>query len=98
VAFSCPSEVEESRAYAERTLGRYEPMDMRRLMSPRHVMVKRLREYRAKRGLSRREPADLSGVSREYIARIELGQHDPTLSTLEKIANALGVKVSKLID
>jgi predicted transcriptional regulator len=27
-------------------------------------------------------------VSREYIARIELGQHDPTLST-EKLAAAL---------
>ncbi len=61
-------------------------------------MVKRLRELRAKRGLSQRDLADLSGVSREYIARIELGQHDPTLSTLEKLAKALGVKVSRLLD
>jgi transcriptional regulator with XRE-family HTH domain len=48
--------------------------------------------------LSQRELATLSTVSREYIARIELGQHDPTLSTLEKLAKALGVKVSKLIE
>jgi transcriptional regulator with XRE-family HTH domain len=37
-------------------------------------------------------------VSREYIARIELGQHDPTLSTLEKLAKALGVKVGRLLE
>jgi transcriptional regulator with XRE-family HTH domain len=61
-------------------------------------MAKRIREWRAKRGLSQRELATLSTVSREYIARIELGQHDPTLSTLEKLAKALGVKVSKLIE
>lgn len=61
-------------------------------------MSKRLREWRAKRKMSQRDLADVSGVSREYIARIELGQHDPTLSTLEKLAKALNVRVSKLIE
>ena len=61
-------------------------------------MAKRLRALRDKRDLSQRELAALSGVSREYIARIELGQHDPTLSTLEKLAKALRVKVSALVD
>jgi transcriptional regulator with XRE-family HTH domain len=67
-------------------------------VSPRHVMAKRIEEWRAKRGLSQRDLADESGVSREYIARIELGQHDPTLSTLEKLAKALGVKVGGLLE
>jgi transcriptional regulator with XRE-family HTH domain len=61
-------------------------------------MAKRLREWRAKRKMSQRELAERSGVSREYIARIELGQHDPTVSTLEKLAEALRVKVSRLLD
>ena len=61
-------------------------------------MAKQLRTLRDKRNLSQRQLAALSGVSREYIARIELGQHDPTLSTLEKLAKALRVKVSALID
>jgi transcriptional regulator with XRE-family HTH domain len=61
-------------------------------------MAKRIKEWRAKRKLSQRDLADLSGVSREYIARIELGQHDPTLSTLEKLAKALKVKVRHLIE
>jgi transcriptional regulator with XRE-family HTH domain len=67
-------------------------------MSPRQVMAKRLREWRAKRKVSQRKLAEASGVSREYIARIELGQHDPTLSTLEKLAKALKVKVTQLIE
>jgi transcriptional regulator with XRE-family HTH domain len=61
-------------------------------------MARRIKEWRAKRGLTQRELADGSGVSREYIARIELGQHDPTLSTLEKLAKALGVKVGRLLE
>jgi transcriptional regulator with XRE-family HTH domain len=60
-------------------------------------MAKRLRELRDKRGLSQRGLAERSGVSREYIARIELGQHDPTLSTLEKLAKALGVRIERLL-
>jgi transcriptional regulator with XRE-family HTH domain len=60
-------------------------------------MAKRLREWRAKRELSQAELAKASGVSREYIARIELGQHDPTVSTLEKLAKALKVDVAKLL-
>ena len=61
-------------------------------------MTKRLKEWRAKRKLSQRDLADVSGVSREYIARIELGLHDPTLSTLEKLAKALKVKVGRLLE
>jgi transcriptional regulator with XRE-family HTH domain len=61
-------------------------------------MAKRIKEWRAKRGLSQRDLAEASGVSREYIARIELGQHDPTVSTLEKLAEALKVKVGRLLE
>lgn len=67
-------------------------------MTLRQVMAKRIREWRAKRKLSQRELAERSGVSREYIARIELGQHDPTVSTLEKLAKALGVKAARLLE
>jgi transcriptional regulator with XRE-family HTH domain len=67
-------------------------------VSPRHIMAKRIKEWRTKRDMSQRDLAERSGVSREYIARIELGQHDPTLSTLEKLAEALGVSVSKLVE
>jgi transcriptional regulator with XRE-family HTH domain len=40
-------------------------------------------------------------VSRTYLARLErleAGRQDPTLSTLEKLAKALGVKVGSLLE
>ena len=39
-----------------------------------------------------------AGISREYLARLELGQQDPTLGTLVKLAKALEVKPSALIE
>ena len=39
-----------------------------------------------------------SGVSRAYLSRLEMGRHDPPLSRLRKIAKALRVKVSELVD
>ena len=38
-----------------------------------------------------------ANVSLAYISRLEIGMHDPKLSTLDKIAKALGVPVSDLL-
>ncbi len=58
----------------------------------------RLKELRAKRKMSQADLAEASGVSREYIARLELAQQDPRVSTVEKLAKALGVKAGKLLE
>ena len=36
-------------------------------------------------------------VHRAYVSGIETGKRNPTLATLEKLANALGVSVSELL-
>jgi transcriptional regulator with XRE-family HTH domain len=56
--------------------------------------VRRLRQVR---GLSQLALAERAGVTREYIARLEGGAHDPTLGTLRKLATALGVTPGDLI-
>jgi transcriptional regulator with XRE-family HTH domain len=61
-------------------------------------MAKRLRQLRDERGLSQRALAEKAGISREYLARLETGRQDPTLSTLEKIARALKVRVGTIVD
>jgi len=58
----------------------------------------RLKRLRAQRKMSQAGLAEKSGVSREYIARLELGQQDPTLGTMEKLAKALRVKVRELVE
>ena len=62
------------------------------------VAIIRLAEIRKSRGLSQYALAELSGVSRGTIARIESGAYNPTLQTLEQLAAALGVTVGELVD
>lgn len=57
----------------------------------------RLKRLRAERAMSQADVAKASGLSREYIARLELGQQDPTLGTMRKLAKALKVKVAELV-
>ena len=57
-----------------------------------------LRRLRSKRGLSLERLAQHSGVSRAMLGQIELGQSAPTINVLWKIARALEVPFSSLID
>jgi transcriptional regulator with XRE-family HTH domain len=61
-------------------------------------MAKRLKALRAERGWSQADLAERSGVSRIHIARIETNQREPTLGVIEKLAKALKVKPSTLLE
>jgi transcriptional regulator with XRE-family HTH domain len=47
-------------------------------------------------GLSQGDLAQKIGMSMSYISLIEKGKRDPAISTIEQIADALGVPVSLL--
>ena len=53
---------------------------------------------RLKRKLSQGELSKSLNVDRAYISNIENGRMNPTLSTLEKIAQALKVSIKELVD
>ena len=57
----------------------------------------RAKRLRLKMGLTQDKVAKKTGLTREYIARLEQGIHDPSLSVLVKLAKVLKVKVDKLI-
>ena len=61
-------------------------------------MAVKIKAIRERRGLTQEQLAEKAGIGRSYLARLETARQDPTLSTLEKIAKALGVKISKLIE
>jgi len=63
----------------------------------RRLMVK-IKRLRAERGWSQEALAIKAGLARAYIARLEIGRHDPSLSTLVKLAKALKVTVGKLVE
>ncbi len=57
---------------------------------------RRIRELREARGLSLRALAELSGLSVNAVSLIERGQSSPTVSTLHRLADALGVRIIDL--
>jgi transcriptional regulator with XRE-family HTH domain len=48
---------------------------------------------REKRGLSQRELAERLGTTQSAVARLEAGNVSPSLPTLDKVAEALGVEL-----
>lgn len=65
-------------------------------MSPKRFAV-RLRTLRLKKDLTQAALAKKVGVTRGYLARLEMGRHDPPLSRLRKLAKALGVPLAELL-
>ena len=59
---------------------------------------KNLKKLRLKRKLSQGELSKSLNVDRAYISNIENGRMNPTLSTLEKISQALKVSIKELVD
>ncbi len=57
----------------------------------------RLKKLRTERNLTQDSLAKKAQISREYVARLEGGRQNPTLSTLQKLAKALKVKVGDLL-
>jgi XRE family transcriptional regulator, aerobic/anaerobic benzoate catabolism transcriptional regulator len=56
-----------------------------------------VRSARAKRGITRRQLAEQSGASERYLAQIESGQGNPSVTILKAIADALDVPVIELM-
>jgi transcriptional regulator with XRE-family HTH domain len=56
-----------------------------------------LNKIRTQKGISQGDIAQELKVSRGFISTIENGKTNPTLSTIAKIAKALGVSVDELL-
>lgn len=56
----------------------------------------KLKEYRAKNNLKQGDLAEMVGVRRETIIRLEKGQYNPSLKLAMDIAKVFGVTVEEL--
>jgi transcriptional regulator with XRE-family HTH domain len=57
-----------------------------------------IKRLRAEHGITQTTLAKKANLSLGYVARLEIGMHDPPLSTLAKIAKVLRVKIGQLVD
>lgn len=59
---------------------------------------KKLCELREQRGLSQYALAKLSGLSKQALSKLELGNREPTWQTVQLLALALGVDPAAFVD
>lgn len=57
-----------------------------------------VRQFREISGLSQEGLAERADLDRTYVSGVERGVRNPTLRTIEKLANALGVPPAKLFE
>jgi transcriptional regulator with XRE-family HTH domain len=63
------------------------------------IFGQHLREARLSRGLTQEQLAERLGAGeKKHISAWENGHRDPTLSTIRRLASALGVSVSALVE
>jgi len=58
----------------------------------------KIRKYRIVKGFSQEELAFEADLHRAYVGQIERGEKNIGVQNLQKIATALKIKISKLID
>ena len=60
--------------------------------------ISKLAQVRRKKGLSQVRLAELSGVSRITISRIESGKESPRVQTLQTLSRVLKVKLTDIVE
>lgn len=68
------------------------------VMDIRVKLGKTIKRIRTEKGLSQEKFAFEADLHRTYISDIERGNRNPTVTVLEKIAKALEVKPSELLE
>lgn len=65
--------------------------------SLRHRVAVHVRSIRVNSGLSQEALSELAGFHRTYVSQVERAVNNITLDNLERIANALGIDASALM-
>lgn len=60
--------------------------------------MKNLVNFRKEKGWSQKELSDKAGVSQTYISELEAGKKQPTVLIAQKLATALGITLSELLN
>lgn len=63
----------------------------------RKVFGVNVRSLRLAKGLSQEKLADLCNLHRTYIGPVERGEHNISIDSMERIADALGISVSEML-
>lgn len=68
------------------------------MITRKMLLGARIKELRKRSGLSQDQLAEKVGIEAKYLSRIEVGKRQPSIETLEHIADALQVEMKELFD
>lgn len=66
-------------------------------LSARHVFAANVRKLRRERGLSQEGLAELCELHRTYVGSVERGERNVSIDNMERIADALKVKLREML-
>lgn len=66
-------------------------------MQTNELVSRNIRRFRLERDLSLGELAERAGISKQTLSKVEAGVGNPTMETLERVGQGLGVSVLKLL-
>ena len=87
--------VSELKTAKEIAVGELADPEIRReheRMALAHAVAMRVIGYRVEHGLSQTGLARMLGMHQSAIARLEAGDHEPSLTTLSRLAKVLGIE------
>ena len=64
----------------------------------RKIFARKLKELRAKKGLSQEELADIAGLHRTYVGSVERGERNISIDNMERLASALNIQIKDLLN
>ncbi len=65
--------------------------------SPKSVFGRVLRRVRRERDLSQEALAASAGIARNHVSELERARRDPSLTTVDQLADALGMSMADLM-
>jgi len=67
-----------------------------RLMDLKQMIGARIKEIRTKKGITQEQLSERMEINPKYLSSIERGKENPTLSTLIRLSESLGVDLSEI--
>lgn len=68
------------------------------MRTTKELLGARIKELRKGKGLSQDTLAEQVGIDTKYLSRLEVGRSYPSLDTLERVADALGVELKDFFE
>lgn len=62
-------------------------------LEPEHQIIKAMLSSRAEKSMTQKQLADITGISQADISRLENGNANPSLRTLVRLADGMGMKL-----